>query len=194
MFFSPWIFWLKFFWSGNFFERRQNMFRVRYPAENAALFLDHLQSRFVHVGKVGTDAIFGHEAVVAAIVGFANGSVHANFRGHAGDDELLNAAILHDGVQVGRVERAFAGLVNHRFAVGWIKFGNDVVSGFAPNQNSSHRAGIADGGRAATANFFRGRQTAEIGTVSFARVQNLQTFCAPRGEQNFVRLNRAAQL
>ena len=89
---------------------------VRYPAEDAALRLDHLQAHRLELGEIGADAVLRHEAVVAAVVGFAHGGVHADLGGHAGDDELRDAAVLQDGVQVGGEERALARLVDHRLA------------------------------------------------------------------------------
>ena len=69
-------------------------------------------------GKVGADAVGGHEALVAAVVGLPHGGVDADFRGDAGDDELLDAAVLQDGMQVGGPKSAFAGLVDDRLAGG----------------------------------------------------------------------------
>src|SRR5678815_1340038 len=81
-------------------ECGQNRVRVRHPAENAALGPDHLKSDTLKLGKVGADAVLEDAAVVAAIVGFPNGGVHAHFRRHAGDEQLGNAAVLQDGVQI----------------------------------------------------------------------------------------------
>jgi hypothetical protein len=71
------------------------------PAENAALSLDHLKAHFLKFGKVRAHAVFGNEAVVAAIVGLAHRGVDADLGGHTGDDELLYPAILQDGMKIG---------------------------------------------------------------------------------------------
>ena len=67
-------------------------------------------------GKIGPHAILENEAVVAAIVGLAHRGVDAHLGRHAGDDELLDASVLQDGVEIGGVERALAGLVDDRLA------------------------------------------------------------------------------
>src|SRR5579871_3038637 len=45
------------------------------PAEDAALRLDHFQSHLLELREVRADAILQHEAVVAAVVGLADGRV-----------------------------------------------------------------------------------------------------------------------
>src|SRR5258705_13441727 len=112
---------------GCLFKRCQNLFRMRHPAEDAALGLDHFQAHVMKFREIGTDAILRHETVVTAVVGFADGGVHADFRGDTGDDELFDAAILQDGVQVGGPERTLARFINHRLAENRVKLGNDVM-------------------------------------------------------------------
>ena len=97
-------------------------------------------------------------------------------------------------MQIGGVERALAGLVDDRFAGLGIKLGNDVVAGFAAHQNAAHRAGVADGRRAAAADFLGGRQIGEVGPVAFARMKNGKTGGAPRRQEFLVGLDGAAQL
>ena len=70
----------------------------------------------MEVREIGADAIFEHQTVVAAVVGFAHRGVDADLRRDAGDNELLDAPVLQDGVQVGGVKRALAGLVDDRLA------------------------------------------------------------------------------
>ena len=104
------------------------------------------------------------------------------------------SAMLQDGVQVGGVERALAGLVDHRLAGLGIKLGNDVVAGFAAHQNAAHRAGVADRGRAAAANLLGRRQIAEVGPMALAGMDHRKAGGAPGREQLPVRLDGAAQL
>src|SRR5260370_19855336 len=99
-------------------DRREHVSRARHPAENAALGLDHLETHLLEFGKVRADAVLGDQAVVAAVVGLADGGVDAHFGGDAGDDELGDAAVLEDRMQVGGVEGALAGLVDDRLAAG----------------------------------------------------------------------------
>ena len=110
------------------------------------------------IGKVRPDAVLEHEAVIAAIVGLAHRGVDADLGRYAGDDELLDAPVLQDGVEIRSVKGALAGLVDDRFAGLGIKLGNDVVTGLAAHENAAHRAGIADGRCAAAADFLGRRQ------------------------------------
>ena len=70
----------------------------------------------LELGEVGGDAVLEHQAVVAAVVGLAHRGVDADLGGDAADDELCDAAAAQDGVEVGGVERALAGLVDDRLA------------------------------------------------------------------------------
>ena len=72
-------------------EGRDDFVGVRNPAENAALRLDHPEAHFLKFRVVGADAILGNEAVVAAVVGLADGGVDAHFGGDAGDDKVGDA-------------------------------------------------------------------------------------------------------
>ena len=139
-------------------------------------------------------AVFEHEAVVAAVVGFAHRGVDADLRRHASHDELLDVFVLQDRVQVGGVKRALAGLVDHRLAGLGIEFRNNVVAGFAAHQNAAHRAGVADGRGAAAANFFDRRQIGEVRPMAFPRMEHRESGGAPRRQELLVRLDGAAQL
>ncbi len=164
------------------------------PAENAALGLDHLQAHGVELRKVGSDAVFEHEAVVASVIGFAHRGVDADFRRYAGDDQLLDAAVLEDGVEVGGVKGALPRLVDHRLAWRRVEFGDDVVARFAAHQDAAHGPDVADAGRAAPAHFLGGRQIGEIGPVALARMHREEPRGSPRRQDAFVGLDRAAQL
>ena len=148
----------------------------------------------MELGEIGADAVFEHEAVVAAVVSLPHRGVDADLGRHPGDDELLHVPVLQDGVQIGGVERALAGLVDDRLAGLGIKLGNDVVAGFAAHQNAAHRAGVADRRRAAAADLLGRRQIAEVGPMAFARMENRKTGGAPRRQQLPVRLDGAPQL
>ena len=143
---------------------------------------------------IGATAVFEHEAVVAAVVGLPHRGVDANLCRHAGDDELLDVLVLEDRVQVGGVERALARLVDDRLTGLGIELGNDVVAGFAAHQNAAHRAGVADGRRAAAADFFGRRQVGEVGPMALPRMENGKSGGAPRRQKFAVRLDGAAQL
>ena len=70
----------------------------------------------LELGEVRADAIGQHDAFVAAVVRLAHRGVDAHLGGHAADDERLDAAVVQDEVEVGRAERALAGLVDHDLA------------------------------------------------------------------------------
>ena len=148
----------------------------------------------MEIGKVGAHAVFEHEAVVSAVVGLAHRRVDAHLGRHAGDDELLDASVLEDGVEVGGVERALARLVDHRFAGFGIKLRNDVVAGLAAHENAAHRAGVADGRRAAAAYLLGRRQIGQIGPMAFARMKRRKAGGAPSRQQATVWLDGPAEL
>ena len=158
------------------------------------LRLDHLQTHRLELRKIRAHAILRHETVVAAVIGLADGGVHAHLRGHAGHDELLDASVLQDGVQVGREEGALAWLVNHRLRGHRVELGNDVVPGLAANENAAHRPSIADARLAATTNLLGRRQVTEVGTMALARVHHRQRLRAPPRQQLPIGFDDPAQL
>lgn len=125
------------------------------PAENPALSLDHSKAHFLKFREVRTDAVFGDKAIVATVVGFAHRRIDADFRGYSRDDELPNATILENGVEVGGEERTFPRLVDDRFSSQGIKFRNYVVACLAPDEDAAHRADVSNAGLAAPTNLFR---------------------------------------
>src|SRR5580704_2646446 len=175
-------------------DRRDDIGRASHPAENAALRLDHFQAHVLELGEVGAHAILGDEAVVAAVVGLADRGVDAHFGGDAGDDELGDAAMLQDRMEVGGVESALAGLVDDRLARRGIELGNDVVAGLAAHQDAAHRSFVADRGLAAAAHLLGRRQVREVRPMALAGVHRQETSRAPRQQQPAVGLDRAAQL
>ena len=95
---------------------RESFCRVGDPAENAALRLDHFETPFLEIREIGADTVRGDEAVESAVVGLAHSGVHSDLSGQAGDDELGNAEVLQNGVEIGGEECALARLVDHRLA------------------------------------------------------------------------------
>ena len=64
----------------------------------------------------GAAAILQQQAFEAAVVGLAHGGVDADVGGDAGEDDVLDAALVEDQLEVGGAERALAGLVDDRLA------------------------------------------------------------------------------
>src|SRR6478736_1340543 len=91
-------------------QRSEDLFGVRDPAENAALGFDHPQAHLVKLGKIGSAAITGHDALETAIIGFTHGGVHAHFGRDSAHDEALDALVQQNRIQLRRVKRDFAGL------------------------------------------------------------------------------------
>ena len=145
-------------------------------------------------GKVGCAAIRQHHAAIAAVVGFAHRGVDADLGGDAADQQILDAVALQHVAELGGVERALARLVDHDLAVERIQFGNDVVAGFAANENAPHRAGIADAqGRRAAFDLGR-RRVGQIGQMAFAGVHDQHAGLARRIQHRRDRLHRPREL
>ena len=63
--------------------------------------------------KVRAHTVFGYETFVSPVISFPNGGIDADLRGNSGDHQLLDAAILQDGMQIGGKEcSALARLVS----------------------------------------------------------------------------------
>src|SRR5579863_2607335 len=120
--------------------------------------------------------------------------MHTDFGGHPGDHQVLNSAIAQNRVQVGGEEGTFTRFIDNRFNGERIKFWNYVVSGFAAHKDATHRTGIADASRAATANLLSERQVGQIRAMTFSCVQHLQTGGTPRVEQFLVGLDGTTEL
>ena len=106
---------------------------------------------------------------------------------------MLDAEIAQQRVEIGRVERALAGLVDHRLAGDRIELGDDVVPGLAANEDAPHRTGIADAHRRLAALELRLRRVGEIGAVPFAGVDHQQAGGARGLEHGAARRDRAAE-
>src|SRR5579883_3232969 len=125
-------------------QNRQKISRGADPSENPALRLHHVQRRLLKLREIGGDAIFKHEAVVTTVVCFAHRRRNADFGGDAADDELFDPAAFEDGVEIGGVKSALAGLVDDRLAGCRLQLVDNVVTALPANQDAPHRAGIAD--------------------------------------------------
>ena len=77
-----------------------------------------------------------------------------------------------DQPEIGFVERALAGLVDHRLAFDRIELGNDVVARLAAHQDAAHGARVADAlGRRAALDL-GGRRVGQIRPVALAGVND----------------------
>ena len=167
--------------------------RIRNPAEDAALRLDHFQAHVVEFRKIGCAAVGEHDAAVAAVVCLAHGGVDADFGGDAGDHQVLDGAIAQHRFEIGLVEGAFARLVDDRLARDRVKLRHDVVAGLAADQDAAHRSFIADAlARSATLHLCR-RSIRKIGTVTLACMDHQQAGVARGGEHRLQRLHRRLQ-
>ena len=104
------------------------------------LGLDHGESGGVKFREVRPGAIGRHEAVIAAVVGLADGGVDADLGGDTGDDELADALHLQDGVKVGGPEGALPGLSMTNSPDLGASSGM-MVWRFAADEDAAHRPG-----------------------------------------------------
>jgi len=114
------------------------------PAEDAALGGDHRQPDALELGEVRADAVRQHQRLVPAVVRLADGRVNAHLGRHPGDDEVGDAGRLQDGLQVGAVERALAGLVDDDLAPDRRELVDDVVPVLPADQDAAVRPLVAD--------------------------------------------------
>ena len=126
----------------------------------------------MELGEIGRAAVARHDAAVAAVVGFAHGRVHADLGRHAADEQRVDAAVAQQRVQIGRVERALARLVDDGLAGDRRQRGDDVVARLAANQDAAHRARRADAQRRRAALDLRARRVGEVGAMALARVDD----------------------
>src|SRR6185437_6464234 len=114
---------------------------------------------------------------------FAHRGGDADFRGDAADDELLDAAALEDGVEIRRIESAFARLVDDRLARRGLELIDNVVPMLSAHEDAAHRARIADAGREPAPRLLARRQVGEIGAMALTGVDD-QNARRPGGRQN----------
>ncbi len=163
-------------------------------AEHAALHLHHLDRRqmIAVVGRAA--AILEQQAFEAAIVALAHRRVHADVGGDAGQHDVLDAARAQDQFEVGRAERALAGLVDDDLAGDRREFVDDLPAGLAAHQDLAAGAGIADAGAdAARAPAFVCGQVGQVRPMPLARVDDVIALGARRREQRLDRLDRRAR-
>src|SRR5215467_679508 len=87
--------------------------RLRHPAEDSSLCLDHLQAYLLKLWEIGPHAILRDKAVIASIIGFSDSGVDTDLGGHSSDDELLDGSVLENRLQVSGEEGAFPRLINY---------------------------------------------------------------------------------
>jgi hypothetical protein len=140
---------------------------------------DHLQRGRLEGGEITLGAVLEQQALVAAVVGFAHAGLHADFGGHAAEQQMRDAAPLQRLVQAGGVEHALAGLVDDEFALDGRQRVDDLAAGFAAHQDAAHRSRVADAQRRAAAVALGGRTVGEIGQMRLARVHDPAAGAAP---------------
>src|SRR5262245_19218320 len=90
----------------------------------------------------GAGAVLKQETLVNTVICLTHGCVHAHVRGYACQHNVPNALSHKNKVQISRIERSLAGLVNHCLAGQWSEFGDNIPSWFPPRENPSARPGI----------------------------------------------------
>src|SRR4051794_30321397 len=151
-------------------QRRQQLRRMRHPTEDSALRADHLQGHTVKLGKVGSDAVFEHEAFEAAVVGLADRGMDAHLGRDPGDDQAVDASVAEYVLEIGRVEAALARLVQHDFSHVRAELVDNVVAPLPPYEHSPLWAEAADAEVQPASCELRRRAVRKVGPVSLARV------------------------
>ncbi len=159
-----------------------------------ALIIFRPISHLVEFREIGRAAVGQHDAAIAAVIGLAHGGVDAHFGGDAAHQQILDAVFLQDVGKLGGVERALARLVDHDLAVERIELGNDVMAGFAADQDPPHRSGIADAQARRAAFDFGRRRVGQIGQMAFAGVHDQHAGIARSIQHRRDRLHRAREL
>src|SRR5262245_55362142 len=109
------------------------------PTENAALRLDHGQSGRVKVRKIRGTTVAQDHTAKAAIIVLAHGGIDTDLGRDTAYQQVFNAAIAQQELEIGLIEGALARLVDHSFAAHGIKRRNNVVTWFATHENAPHR-------------------------------------------------------
>ena len=146
--------------------------RRRDPPEDPALCGDHLQADALELGEVGADAVRQHQALVAAVVGLADGGVHADLGGHAGHHQAGDAALLEQLPERRAVERPLARLVDHRLVGQRREVVDDVVAVLAADQDAALGARCADAQARIAPVELGGRAVRQVGDVPLPRVDH----------------------
>ena len=117
----------------------------------------------------------------------------ADLGGDAGHDQVANRPGPEDPLEVRRVERALAGLVDDRLARQRPELVDDVVTVLPAHEDPAHGARIADPDLEPAAGLLRRRAIAEIRTVSLARVDDAEPKAPERLEHAPGRLDDPAE-
>src|SRR5579883_1031226 len=113
-------------------------------SEHTALHFDHVQSSPV-ISCIGcASAVLEQETLEATIVRFTHGRVNADVGRDARENQMGDPAHAKDHFKVGRVEAAFAGLIDHELARARGKLRNDLPARLATHQNTPQWAGVAN--------------------------------------------------
>src|SRR5450830_515916 len=134
-------------------------------------------------GEIAGAGVFDDQAFVAAVVGFAHRGLYADFGRDAGKEQVRDAARLQLRVQVGGVERALAGFVDHQLPIVWRQQRQDLVARFAAHQNAAHRTFIANTQRGIASLEFGRRTVGQIRQMRFARVHHQHAVFARQRQQ-----------
>ena len=174
-------------------QRGEQRRRRRDPAEDAALGGDHPEPHLVELREVGADAVREHEALEAAVVGLADGGVHAHLGRDAGHDEAGRCRGCAGSAR-GRSRRrrpCRACRARPRPAIGassstmsWPSSPRTRMRPFGP---SAPIAGVE-----AAAGELGGRAVGEVGAVALARVDDEHAGRARGGEHGLAAARRRA--
>ena len=106
----------------------------------------------------------------------------------------LDAAVAKHQLEVGLVEGALAGLVEHGLADQWGELRDDVVPSLAADEDAAHGAAVADAHRRRAALDLGARGIGHVGAMALARVDDGEAGVTGRAQQRTQGRNDPAQL
>src|SRR5690606_15910488 len=109
--------------------------------DDPALSHQHGQGRLLECGKVAVGGILDQKAVKATVIGLAHAGLHADFGGHTGKQQRLDAAGTQPLLHIRGMEHALAGLVDDPLACQRTEGCNDLIAGLAAQSDRSGRCG-----------------------------------------------------
>jgi hypothetical protein len=161
------------------------LFRCGHATKDATRLLCRFDASVVKRGICSGGTVLKEKTFETSVVGITHGRGNANIGGDSGEDEVLDASVAEDDVQVCRVERSLAWLVDDRLVFVWLELWNDIPSRFSANKDAtSCNVGITDTSvHSRRTPTLVGRKIGKIATVTFSGVDDNVTLLAEDGQQ-----------
>lgn len=118
-------------------QNRNHIRQQRSSPKDATLRPHHLHSRIMQTGLGSRTRILDKQTIKAPIIRLAHGSMHADIRRHARDDQVLHPLERQQQPEVCVGEGATARFVDYRFGGVGEKFGDRGVPFFAADEEAA---------------------------------------------------------